>query len=202
LPDLILATRNPGKIEEIRAFLSPAHPRLRLIPMADVKGLPQIAEDGSSFLENAKKKAMLVSTFAGKPALADDSGLEVEALGGRPGVLSARFAGPNATDAENTRKLLDKLTGVPEGERTAAFRCAMVLCAPNGHTMVAVGELSGRILDSPRGTGGFGYDPVFLLPESGRTLAELSMTEKNRISHRARALEKIAARLEGFLAKA
>ncbi len=202
MDELIIATRNTGKFEEIRAFLQPRFPRLRFFSLIDLKGLPEISEDGPSFLDNARKKATLVSSFTRKPALADDSGLEVEALGGRPGVLSARFAGPKATGEENLRKLLEKIKGVPEDGRKARFRCAMVLRAPNGHACTAVGEVSGVIVDTPRGTSGFGYDPVFFLPYMGRTMAELALTEKNEISHRALALKKIADLLPGFLAEA
>jgi XTP/dITP diphosphohydrolase len=201
VPDLIIATRNPGKFREIREFLEPRHPKLRFLFLADIKGVPEILEDGSTFLQNAQKKATLVSTFAKKPTLSDDSGLEVAGLGGRPGVLSARFAGVGATDEQNVNKLLEKLKGASEEDRHATFKCAMVLAAPNGHHSTAVGELKGQIVDAPRGTTGFGYDPVFLVPQAGRTLAEMTLLEKNRISHRAAALTKISNQLDVFLAK-
>ena len=201
MPELLIATGNPGKFEEIRSFLRPRHPHVLFRSITDVKGMPKVEEDGSTFTENARKKAKLLSTFSGLPTLADDSGLEVEALGGRPGVLSARFAGPKATDEENNRKLLDKLVGNPPENRGARFRCVMVLYAPNGQSAMATGDLAGTILEASRGVSGFGYDPLFLVPALGRTLAEMTLSEKNRISHRARALQKISELLEEFLAK-
>ncbi|MFH1018769.1 MAG: XTP/dITP diphosphatase [Pseudomonadota bacterium] len=202
MDELVIATRNQGKFDEIRVFLKPRFPRLKVYSLAELKGLPELHEDGSTFLDNARMKATLVSSFARKPALADDSGLEVTGLGGRPGVLSARFAGPEATHEENLRKLLDKMKGASEQDRQARFRCAMVLRAPSGRTVTAVGEVTGVIVDAPKGSGGFGYDPVFFLPYLGRTMAELSIAEKNEISHRALALKKIADLLPDFLADA
>ncbi len=200
MAELLIATRNEGKVREIGDFLHRDHPRLILRSLSDFPNAPKITEDGSSFVENARKKATLVATFLKIPTLADDSGLEVSALGGRPGILSARFAGPDATDEENNRKLLSKLEGLPPEARAARFRCAMILASPNGKTFTATGELEGQILDAPRGVGGFGYDPLFLLPDLGRTMAEMTLAEKNKISHRAKALAKISSALSDFLA--
>ena len=198
---LLIATKNHGKFEEIREYLKLLYPNVQFRSLHDFPNLPPILEDGSSFVENARKKAKLAASFSKLPTLADDSGLEVTSIGGRPGVLSARFAGPHATDEENINKLLNKLENVPEGKRDAQFTCIMVLYAPNGHTHVATGELKGAITETLRGTNGFGYDPIFFVPSVGRTLAEMTIQEKNRMSHRAIALEKISKHLGGFLKK-
>jgi XTP/dITP diphosphohydrolase len=202
VPELLIATRNPGKLEEIESYLKPSHPLVRFRSLDEIKSAPIVDEDASSFAENARKKAKLLASFTRLPTLADDSGLEVDALGGRPGVLSARFAGPGATDEANIQKLLEKLKGVPAKQRTARFRCIMVLYAANGHSFTAAGDLKGTIAEEPRGNGGFGYDPIFFVPELGRTLAEITAAEKNRVSHRALALAKISQSLDEFLAKA
>ncbi|HLG20139.1 MAG TPA: RdgB/HAM1 family non-canonical purine NTP pyrophosphatase [Bdellovibrionota bacterium] len=201
MPELLLATRNPGKLEEIRNYLRPIHPSLRILSMDQVRDAPAVVEDGSSFLENARKKAKLLATFTRIPTLADDSGLEVDVLGGRPGVLSARFAGPNADDKDNIRKLLEKLKDVPAEKRTAHFRCVMALYGASGISYTATGDVCGLIIDEPRGTGGFGYDPIFFIPALGRTFAEITPAEKNRFSHRALAVAKISDHLTEFLAK-
>jgi len=201
--ELLIATHNQGKFQEIGNFFKQERPNLQVKSLSALgKKVPEIVEDGSSFLENARKKANIISSFSGLPTLADDSGLEVEALGGRPGIFSARFAGPNASDEQNVQKLLGKLEGLPDVQRNARFVCAMVLSAPSGITHTAVSEISGRIAHEPRGTTGFGYDPIFLIPPFDRTLAEMSLSEKNQISHRARALQKIKLLLDDFLAKA
>ena len=155
--------------------------------------LPEIVEDGTSFLENALKKARTTAEFTGEIALADDSGLEVAALNGAPGIYSSRYAGDGADDAQNNRKLLNDLRGVPPAERGAAFRCVLVLCRPDGRYEAFDGRWAGRITEEPAGEGGFGYDPVFFLPERGVTVAELSPDVKNRISHRAQAFAKLRA---------
>ena len=187
--ELVIATRNPGKIREIADVLSPL--ALRLLSLRDFPLLSEVVEDGATFAENASIKARAVARQTERFALADDSGLVVEALGGRPGIFSSRFAGEGATDADRYRKLLDEMTAIPEGRRQAFFICAMALSSPEGKTRVVEGECRGRITFSPRGDEGFGYDPVFFVPELGRTMAELLLEVKNRISHRARALEKI-----------
>jgi XTP/dITP diphosphohydrolase len=197
---LLLATRNRGKVAEFRALLG-AVPGLELVGLDDVPPLPEVLEDGDSFEANAVKKALSIARDAGLPVLADDSGLEVDALGGAPGVFSARFAGPGATDADNNRKLLDLLQDVPRARRTARFRCVLALAEPAdfppGAALVRLerGVCEGRILSAPAGSHGFGYDPVFLPDGHARSMAELSAREKNRISHRALA----AARMREFL---
>jgi XTP/dITP diphosphohydrolase len=150
-----------------------------------------VEEDGASFLENAVKKARTVALHTGEMTLADDSGIEVDALQGAPGVLSARYAGPNATDGQNVAKLLEAMQGVPQEKRTAAFRCVLVLCMTDGNSAVFEGTWTGRISEAPCGDGGFGYDPIFFVPEAGRTAAQMTPEEKNSLSHRARALEQL-----------
>lgn len=149
-----------------------------------------MVEDGATYRDNALKKAWSAAKLTGKPALADDTGLEVDALGGQPGLYAARFAGEGCTFQDNIRKLLRLLEGVPSERRGARFVCVIALVSPDGREQVVEGELCGRITESQTGIGGFGYDPVFYVPEVGKTLAELTADEKNRISHRRRALDK------------
>jgi len=149
-----------------------------------------VIEDGATYQENALKKARSAAAFTGKPALADDTGLEVEALGGQPGLYAARFAGEGCTFQDNIRKLLHLLDGVPFERRGARFVCVIALVEPNGREQVVEGDLRGRITESQAGGDGFGYDPVFYVPEVGKTLAELTAGEKNRVSHRGRAVDK------------
>ena len=158
--------------------------------------LPDIVEDGTSFFENALKKARTTAEFTGEIALADDSGLEVAALNGAPGIYSSRYAGDGANDAENIRKLLNDLRGVPPTERGAAFRCVLVLYRPDGRCEAFEGVWTGRITEEPAGEGGFGYDPVFFLPDRGVTVAELAPDVKNRISHRAQAFANLKVCLQ------
>lgn len=186
--DLLVATRNAGKLREISEVL--CLPGLRLLSLADFPGIPVAEETGRTFAENALLKARVAAYHTGLPALADDSGLEVEALGGRPGVLSARYSSPDAGDQSNIEKLLREMADVPDGRRKARFVCRAAL-AHQGRAYEAGGELEGVIVREPRGGGGFGYDPVFLLPDRGLTLAELEPGEKNRLSHRAQALRKL-----------
>ncbi len=164
---------------------------LTLKTMNDYPDLPGIVEDGNTFLENALKKARTIAALTGETCLADDSGLEVAALGGAPGIYSSRYAGEGAKDDENNRKLLADLKGVPPAERGAAFRCVLVLCRPDGRHHSFEGRWAGRIAEAPAGKGGFGYDPVFFLPGQGVTVAELPPGIKNRISHRAEAFAKL-----------
>jgi XTP/dITP diphosphohydrolase len=164
--------------------------------LIDYPELPEIVEDGSSFLENALKKAGAVSAWTGETVLADDSGLEVAALQGAPGIYSARYAGEDADDRQNIRKLLDEMKGVPAEQRGAAFRCVLVLYRPDGTCDFFEGRWEGRISESPAGEGGFGYDPVFFLPGEGMTVAQLPAGAKNRISHRAQAFAKLKERLQ------
>lgn len=186
---LVVATRNDGKWREIQAMLS--LPGLEILSLADFPDCPEVVEDGATYLENARKKAVAVAEHCRAWALADDSGLEVDALGGRPGVFSARYAGEAANDAANNQKLLQELAGMEESRRGARFRCVLVLRHPDGREYFTEGELPGSIAESPQGAGGFGYDPVFLLPGRPFTLAQLTAEEKNSLSHRRQALEKM-----------
>lgn len=190
---LLVATGNAGKLREIRKLF--AERSLEVLGLADVPPVPEAVEDGESFAENAEKKARHYAKATGLPTLADDSGLVVDALGGAPGVFSARYAGEDADDAANNRKLLAQLQGVPAAKRRAAFVCALALCEPEGDCRIFAGRLGGVLLEAPRGDGGFGYDPLFLVPEYGKTLAELPIEIKNRISHRGQALRLLLEQL-------
>ncbi|KAB0666556.1 XTP/dITP diphosphatase [Oryzomonas japonica] len=185
MKELVVATRNRGKLVEIQALLAGLVASVRCAD--DFAGFPDTVEDGATFAENALKKAREAASFSGLPALADDSGLVVDALEGRPGVYSARFAGEGAGDAANNAKLLTELAGVPPESRTAAFVCTLAFVTPAGDTHLFTGRVGGRILDAARGEGGFGYDPLFLVDGCDRTMAELGVDEKNRISHRGQA---------------
>ena len=167
---------------------------IHLRSLLDYPDFPDIMEDGNSFLENALKKARVVSERTGETVLADDSGLEVDALGGAPGIYSARYAGNDADDVQNIRKLLYDLKGIHAENRGAAFRCVLVLYPVDGHYEAFEGRWEGLIAEKPVGQGGFGYDPVFFLPGEGMTVAELSPEVKNRISHRAQAIAKLKER--------
>jgi XTP/dITP diphosphohydrolase len=193
--ELLVATANRGKFTELQLLLQGTVDRL--LSLDDFPGLPPVTEDGATFAENAVKKARSAAKATGKPTLADDSGLLVDALGGLPGVRSARFAGERAGDDENNALLLRMLAGVPPHGRTAAFRCVIALCLPDGECLTFEGELKGTLLDEPRGSSGFGYDPLFLLPEFGQTLAELPMAVKNAVSHRGKAFIRLKAYLQG-----
>jgi XTP/dITP diphosphohydrolase len=185
---LVVATGNRHKVEEIRAMLADLPITVR--SLAEFPGAPDVVEDGATYRENALKKAWSAAKFTGMPALADDTGLEVDVLGGQPGLYAARFAGEGCTFQDNVRKLLLLLEGVPSGQRGARFVCVIALVEPSGLEQVVEGELCGRITESQSGGGGFGYDPVFYVPEAGKTLAELTAEEKNRVSHRRRALDR------------
>jgi XTP/dITP diphosphohydrolase len=192
LDGLVLATGNPHKVGEVRAILQPLGARVR--SLADLGGeLPEPVEDGATFEENARIKARGYAALTGLPCLAEDSGLEVDALGGAPGVYSARYAGAAGTrdecDRANNEKLLAALAGVPVERRTARFVCAMCLCLPDGRILAETrGTYEGRIADGPRGSNGFGYDPLLYLPDAGRTSAELTPAEKHARSHRGQAM--------------
>ncbi len=194
---VVLATRNRGKVSELQALLKDLN--IEVVPIDEAGDIPEVIEDGSTFYDNAMKKAREVSAASGLVAIADDSGLEVDSLGGRPGVFSARYAGEHATDEENYLKLLDAMKDVPVEERTARFRCVMVACSPDGSCISSEGTCEGIIARSPRGSQGFGYDPVFIPSGESRTMAELSKEEKNRISHRAKALDSLKRKLKYFL---
>jgi len=194
---LVLASNNPGKLREIQALAEPLG--IEVISARQAGFTDEVEETGSTFAENARLKACTAARALGLPVLADDSGLVVQALGGRPGVYSARYAGPNADDAANNAKLLRELKGVPPHQRRAAFVCHLVCCLPDGRTLEAEGRLEGSIALEPAGEGGFGYDPVFLLPERGLTVAQLRPAEKNAISHRGQALKALMKDLWEFL---
>jgi XTP/dITP diphosphohydrolase len=193
MKQLVVATTNPGKLREIAHCLDGLVEQL--ISLADLPDVGPIIEDGATFKANALIKASTVGRFTGLPTLADDSGLEVCCLGNRPGVHSARFAGEQATDAENNEKLLQEMAGVPNAERDAAFHCAMVLWLPGEESVAFDGYLEGSILTTFQGDGGFGYDPLFLVAGCDKTLADLTIEEKNGLSHRGRALEQVRSYL-------
>ncbi len=189
----IVATFNAHKAAELHALL--ALPGVTLQALRDWPGAVSPEETGTTLLANALIKARAAALITSLPAIADDTGLEVDALGGEPGVYAARYAGPNATYADNVAKLLRELTGVPITQRTARFRTACVAVWPDGRELHAEGVLEGLIIESPRGTNGFGYDPVFVPADDTRTFAELTDAEKNAISHRGRAVRALAAML-------
>jgi len=190
--ELLLATFNLDKAREFERLLALPGVQLRSLWEFECAKAPE--ETGTTLVENARLKAEYATRLTGMPSLADDTGLEVDALGGRPGIYAARYAGPGATYGDNVRKLLDELRDVPRERRTARFRTVIVARLPE-REIVAEGTLEGVIAEAPRGTNGFGYDPVFELPELGRTLAELTAEEKNLRSHRARAAHALAAQL-------
>ena len=201
---LVFATRNPGKLVELRELL----PRIAVVSIDEAarrlgRTIPEVVEDADTFVGNASKKAREVSRATGLPALADDSGLEVDALDGAPGVFSARYAGPQHDDAANNAKLLAALAGVPSPRRTARFRAALALADVTGalgdRVITADGVCEGLILDAPRGTGGFGYDPLFFAPVLGQTFAEAGVGTKSQLSHRARAMKAIEPQLVAYL---
>lgn len=186
---IVLATRNQGKVREFRELLKGFPVEIK--SLADFGPLPEPVEDGRTFDDNAYKKASFTAKALGLPAIADDSGLEVEALDGAPGVYSARYAGEQASDADNIAKLLKELQG--KTNRKAAFACVLSIAVPSGPALTYEGRCEGEITEEPRGSSGFGYDPVFFYPPLGKTFAEISLAEKNKVSHRGRALAELAA---------
>jgi len=192
---LVIATGNPGKTAEIRGLLR-GFP-INIKNLDDFGPIPPVVEDGDTFDENAYKKASFVSRILGLPALADDSGLVVEALGGAPGVYSARYAGENATDRQRYTKLLDEMKG--HADRQAAFECVLSLAVPTGAALTYEGRCQGLVAEKPAGSGGFGYDPVFYYPPLKKTFGELSREAKSRISHRGKALEELKAEFDKVL---
>ena len=192
---IVFATRNEGKVREITEML--CRTDVELVSLNHFTSVPEIMEDGKTYLENALKKAKIISEYTGEAVLADDSGLQVDALGGEPGVYSARYAGEGASDEENNAKLLAKLKDVPEEKRTASFFCALVLYHPNGRYQAFEARWRGRIIDERRGTNGFGYDPIFLWPQLDKTAAELPPEIKNKVSHRGQAFAKLKSHLLG-----
>jgi XTP/dITP diphosphohydrolase len=194
IEEVVLATGNKGKLREFAGLLEGVFGKIISLNELDLP--PEIIEDGGTFEENALKKARAIAAYSDKPTLADDSGLEVEALGGRPGVYSARYAGEDADDKNNIAKLLYELEGI--NDRKARYVCVLALVTPEGGATVVRGECEGVILNEPRGDRGFGYDPVFFVPEFGKTMAEIEPGLKNKISHRARAAESLIRRLRGI----
>jgi XTP/dITP diphosphohydrolase len=183
--ELVLATRNRHKSAELLMLLG--DPSITIRTLDEFPGAPDVVEDGDTCEANAVKKACAIAEYTGLPAVADDTGLEVDALGGRPGVYAARYAGERATYEDNCRKLLLELTGVSPAQRTARLLTVAAIALPSGRVRVAQGVLDGVIAEEARGTLGFGYDPVFFVPELGKTLAQLTADQKNTISHRAKA---------------
>jgi len=189
MKELVVATRNAGKLREIRHLLEGTG--IAVLGLDTFPSIPEIEEDGDTFAANAAKKAETVAHLTGRACLADDSGLTVDALGGAPGVHSARYAGVQGDDAANNARLLQELSGVPMERRQAAFRCVMALSTPGAATHFFEGRVAGRVLAAPRGSEGFGYDPLFLVDGLEQTMAELPLAEKNRISHRGQALRQV-----------
>lgn len=185
---ILLATQNQGKVRELQDMLSDA--QIEVLSLRDVSNWEDVEETGSTFAENAALKAHAAAEKTGYISLADDSGLEVDALGGAPGVYSARYAGEPKDDERNNDKLLEALQDVPDEKRTGRFRCALVIVTPEGQEFLTEGTVEGRILHARRGQEGFGYDPLFFVSDFGRTMAELTMSQKNKISHRAQAMQK------------
>lgn len=196
---LVLATRNKGKVKELQELLAGAG--VEVVSLADFPDVPEVVEDGDTFQANAVKKAREVAEAVGELTLSDDSGLEVDCLDGAPGVISARFAGAQHDDEANNRKLLELMSGVPWEKRTGRFRCVVAIAVPGGKTETVEGTCEGIITSEPRGTQGFGYDPLFFVPEYKRTFAELNAAEKNLISHRGKALQKALTVLKRTIAR-
>src|ERR1700730_9806064 len=189
--DLLLATTNRHKLEEFCSIFSDIP--FRLLSLSDIHAQMDVEETGTTFAENAELKALAYAKITGMLTLSDDSGLEIDALGGAPGVYSARFAGAGTSYEERFRIILEQLRGLPMEQRPARFRCAITLAEPSGYFRTVEGTIEGRIAEAPRGNHGFGYDPIFYVPELGKTFAESSSAQKNSISHRGRAAQLAAA---------
>jgi len=192
---IVLATRNAGKVKEFQQLLKDFPVEIK--NLNDFGPIPEVEEDGETFDDNAYKKAAFTAKILGLPAIADDSGLLVEALDGAPGVMSARYAGDKSTDQENIHKLLHEMAG--RSNRRAAFECVISIAVPSGPALTYEGRCEGEITTKPQGESGFGYDPVFLYPEYGKTFAELTSEEKNRVSHRGKALREVVAEFDKIL---
>jgi XTP/dITP diphosphohydrolase len=198
--ELLVATTNPGKFREVSAFLK--NLPLKIVSLADLVDPPAVTEDGATFEENAVKKARALAEFSGLLTLADDSGLEVDALNGAPGIYSARYAGAECDDSKNNEKLLSELRSVSEEKRSARFVCALALCSPGSKKIAdwTVREVcEGRIAFSLQGTHGFGYDPLFFYPPMNKTLGEIERDTKSTVSHRGKALNRLAVELRDLL---
>jgi len=185
---IVIATSNKNKVVEIKDKFSSISD-IEIISLSDYENIPEIVEDADNFKGNALKKAEIIRDFTGEISLADDSGLEIDALNGEPGVYSARYGNENFSDIDRYNLVLEKMRGVDETKRTARFICAIAMAFPDGREFVTEGKCEGTISTEPSGSGGFGYDPVFYIPELKSTMAEISLSEKNKISHRAKALE-------------
>ena len=196
--EIIAATKNKGKVREIRKALKGLG--LKIYSLNDFSDVPKIKEDGESYTENALKKARFYSKYFKKLTIADDSGLEVDMLKGLPGIYSARYAGEGASDRKNNQKLLREMEGIRISKRGASFKCAMAIVSYNGREAVAEGSCKGRIGFREMGEKGFGYDPIFILPQYGKTMAQLTLEEKNRVSHRGKALRKLKKIMTKFQA--
>ena len=192
---MVIATRNKGKVKEFKRLLSSF--ANQIITLDEFPNIPEVVEDGLTFAENAKKKAEAISAYTNLPTIADDSGLVVDALDGKPGVFSARYAGEKASAQENNQKLLDELTDVPFEKRSARFVSHIALAIPNENTIGVEDTVEGYILEEFRGNNGFGYDPLFYLPTYKKTMAEIEIEIKNQISHRGKAMVKLVNYLEG-----
>jgi len=195
---IVIASKNSGKVKEIRGILSSAGPRMEILDLAELSYAEKIDEIGNNFIENAIIKAKAVYAKFKLPVVADDSGLCVEALGGRPGVFSARFAGPHATDKENNRLLIEKMNNVCEEGRKAWFSCVAVFYYAENRYFSCEGRVYGYIAEKPSGSGGFGYDPLFYLPSHGKTMAQLKPAEKNSISHRGKAFRALKKYIDKY----
>jgi XTP/dITP diphosphohydrolase len=189
MKQVIIATKNVGKVREFQALLEKKG--IEVKSLLDFPNCPEVEETGSTFAENAILKAEAMAHYFHTTVIADDSGLSIDALNGRPGIYSARYAGKEKNDQKNIAKVLEELKGVPFEKRTARFHCALAVATPGRRTTVVEGTCEGYIIEVPKGENGFGYDPIFYVPEKGKTMAELSKEEKNQISHRAKALEKL-----------
>ena len=192
---IVLATRNSGKIKEFQQLLKNFPVEIK--GLSDFGPIPEVEEDGETFDDNAYKKALFTAKALGLPAMADDSGLVVKALGGEPGAKSARYAGENATDKENIDKLLLEMKG--QDDRRAAFECVISIAIPSGPALTYEGRCEGQITQEPKGTSGFGYDPVFFCPQYNKTFAELSSEEKNKVSHRGKALKEVVSEFKKIM---
>ncbi|AKT51489.1 RdgB/HAM1 family non-canonical purine NTP pyrophosphatase [Arsenicicoccus sp. oral taxon 190] len=196
---VVLATRNAGKIRELETILRETLPDVEVVGLGAFPELEDVVESGVTFIDNATLKATYAARMTNLPAVADDSGLSVDVLGGAPGVFSARWSGRHGDDAANLRLLLDQLADVPDEHRAARFRCAAVLALPDGTTVAREGDFPGTLTREPRGTGGFGYDPVLQVEGDARTAAELTPEEKNAISHRGKAFRALAPEIARLL---
>ena len=196
---VVIASRNEHKIDEMRRILNEAGLRLDLVGIQEFPDLPDVDETGETFAENALLKAREICAFTGLPAIADDSGLCVDALGGMPGIFSARWAGTHGNDLANLQLLLAQISHVVPDRRTASFRCAAAIVMPSGAEEVVEGIMAGRLIDTPRGTNGFGYDPIFIADGYSITTAEMDSANKDAISHRGRAIAALAPTLAQLL---